>query len=259
MTDIAKVRERGKAKGKGLEYRATFEVRATQTDDGAEVEGYVAVFNVADNHISAFAPGAFTKTISERGERIPLLYQHRPELNIGVPVEHAIDARGLRVKARIFDDGAEGSTLSARLRQGARYGFSFGFMTLADRMANETDLIDLSQVEDEYNGITVHDIRYVTEVKVMEHSIVTFPSNESAAIDSIRQTIEFDAITSLMESVRDGTLSEEQRARLDELVAAYGEAPRSEDSDTPQEPVLAQRRLDIDIALATYGVLLETA
>lgn len=245
-------------KTQGLEYRANFELRAQATDDGAEIEGYLAVFNVADSHISAFAPGAFTKTLSERGERIPLLYQHNPHINIGVPVEHAVDARGVRMKARIFDDGAEGSTVSARLRQGARYGLSFGFMTLADRMANETDTIDLSQLSADFEGVTVHDIRYVTEVKLMEDSIVTFPSNELADIDSIRQSVEFDAISSLMQAVRDGTLTERQRKAVEDLVAAYGEAPSTDTVDTQEEPVLAQRRLDIDIALAQYGVLLET-
>lgn len=238
-----------------LEYRSTFEIRAEQTDDGStEVEGYVAIFNVADSHISAFAPGAFTKTISERGDRIPLLYQHMPALNIGVPLEHAIDNRGLRVRARIFNDGAEGSTIGARLKQGARYGFSFGFMTMADRMANEQDLIDMSQIEGDYPGITIHDIRYVTEVKVMEDSIVTFPSNESAAIDAIRQRAEFDAITSLLKSVRDGTLTNEQRSQIEALVAAFGSAPKSEEAITPEEPIIARRRLDIDIALAEYGI-----
>lgn len=245
-------------KDKGLEYRASFELRTAQTDDGAEIEGYLAIFNVADSHISAFAPGAFTKTLSERGDRIPLLYQHMPNINIGVPTEHAVDARGVRMKARIFDDGAEGTTIGARLRQGARYGLSFGFMTMADRMANEQDPLDLNQLS-EYEGLTVHDVRYITEVKLMEDSIVTFPSNELADIDSIRQSVEFDAITSLMQAVRDGTLTERQRKAVEDLVAAYGEAPSTDAVGTQEEPVLAQRRLDIDIALAEYGLLMDTA
>jgi HK97 family phage prohead protease len=235
-----------------MEYRDTFEVRATTDVDGggAEVSGYVCVFNCVDSHISAFAPGAFTKTLSERDGKIPLLYQHNPALNIGLPSEHKVDQRGLFVTARIFDDGAEGSTLSARLRQGALYGFSFGFLTVSDRMANETDQIDLSQMP--FDGLDIHDVRYITEVKLFEDSIVTFPSNETAEIESIREARQADGITQLLEAIRDGSLTERQRSTLDALVEAYQAAP---DGETPNhaEPNLSERRIAAELAIAQYG------
>jgi HK97 family phage prohead protease len=237
---------------KKMEYRDSFDVRAAAevADGGAEVSGYVATFNTVDSHISAFAPGAFTKTLSERDGKIPLLYQHMPAINIGLPTEHKVDSRGLFLTAKIFDDGAEGSTLSKRLRQGALYGLSFGFLTMADRMANETDPIDLTQMP--FEGLTIHDVRYITEVRLFEDSIVTFPSNEAAEIESVREARMADGITELLTAIRDGTLTERQRATIDSLVEAYGKAPNGE---TPNhaEPVLSTRRIDVELALAQYG------
>ena len=110
-----------------LHYRSTFETRAT--DDGGGIAGHSSTFWAVDAYYTAMAPGAFQRSLTERGDRIPILYNHDPHINIGIPDVQKEDETGLYLEASIFDDGADGTTLMRRLKAGARYGFSFGFQT----------------------------------------------------------------------------------------------------------------------------------
>jgi HK97 family phage prohead protease len=112
---------------KQLEHRTTFDIELrADKDDGASggFAGYAATFNRVDSYGTAFAPGAFEKTLKERGDKVPVLYNHDKNANVGVPELLEVDKTGLRVEARLFDDGAEGTVLLKRLRQGARFGMS---------------------------------------------------------------------------------------------------------------------------------------
>ncbi|MET0180428.1 MAG: HK97 family phage prohead protease, partial [Novosphingobium sp.] len=62
--------------------------------------GYAAIFGRPDAGGDVIRPGAFAASLSalkDKGEPLPLFWQHRPEQTIGW-IEHvAEDARGLRV------------------------------------------------------------------------------------------------------------------------------------------------------------------
>src|SRR4051812_26252780 len=98
---------------KQLEHRTTFdvEIRADADGDTGGFSGYAATFNRVDSYGTAFAPSAFEKTLKERGSKIPVLYNHNVNANVGVPEVLEVDKDGLKVEARLFDDGAEGSVL----------------------------------------------------------------------------------------------------------------------------------------------------
>ena len=68
---------------KPLEYRGYFETRAT--DDGAGISRHNSMFWVVDAYFTAMAPGAFQRFLTERADRIQLLYNHDPAINIGLP------------------------------------------------------------------------------------------------------------------------------------------------------------------------------
>lgn len=231
-----------------IEYRSTFEVRADAESGG--FSGYAATFNRVDSYGTAFAPEAFTKSLSERAERIPVLYNHDRNANVGVPETLKADDTGLYVEARLFDDGADGTVLLKRLRQGARFGMSFGFQLLEHRAAEEDDDLDMSQLFDAeiYGGIRIY-----TQVKLYEVSVVTFPSNEAADITDVRNAAFTDALASALEAIRDGTLTERQHGLLDAIVAAHSERSPDGQSAAPRaEPEIARRRIDVEIALARY-------
>lgn len=231
-----------------LQYRQTFETRAT--NDGGGITGYAATFNRVDSYGTAFAPGAFSKTIAERADKISILYNHNPDINIGIPESLATDERGLKVDAQIFDDGADGTTLMKRLRAGARYGLSFGFRTIQDRALTDDDKLDMAQLPeaDLWGGI-----RVITEVKLYEVSIVTFPANEAAEITGVRQQARADALTTLLDDITENRLSEDERALMARIVAAFPQAaPGSTPAPRTQR---SARRLDADLALARYRYL----
>lgn len=227
---------------KSVEYRSTFDVRAT--DDGG-ITGHSSTFWAVDAYYTAMAPGAFQRSLAERGDRIPLLLNHDPNLNIGIPSEQREDDKGLYLEATIFDDGADGSTLMRRLRAGARYGMSFGFQTLQDRSATENDPLDFSQ----FPAITRNEVRIISEVKLYEHSIVTFPANEAAEIEAVRQRATADALRAILDDVRDNRLSDDERALVRQIVAAFPGVP---DGTAAPDPARMARRLDAEIALARY-------
>jgi uncharacterized protein len=230
-----------------LDYRSTFETRAT--NDGAGLTGYVSTFNKVDSYGTAFAPGAFTKTLMERGDKIPVLLNHDVNLNVGIPDSLETDSVGLKVDAQIFDDGADGTTLTRRLRAGAKYGLSFGFRTLRDRAATDSDQLDMAQVAeaDLYGGL-----RVIEEVKLYEVSVVTFPANDAAQITAVRHVAMADALSALLDDLRDNRLSDNEQTLVRQIVAAF---PASPDSTAAPGPERRTRRLDAEIALAQVRYL----
>jgi HK97 family phage prohead protease len=227
-----------------LEYRATFDTRAS--NDGAGFSGYAATFNKVDSFGTAFAPGAFTRTLQDRGDKIPVLYNHDININIGIPDTLETDSVGLKVEASIFDDGADGTTLTRRLRAGARYGMSFGFKTLRDRAATDGDQLDMAQAFDAsfWDGI-----RVIEEVKLYEVSVVTFPANEAAQITAVRHTAIADALLAVLNDVRENRLSDDEQRLVRQILAAV---PASTDSEAAPGPESRTRRIDAEIALAQY-------
>lgn len=232
---------------KPLEYRATFEVRAI--DDGAGITGYSSTFWAVDSYFTAMAPGAFQRSLTERADRIPLLYNHDPAINIGLPDVQREDDKGLYLEASIFDDGADGSTLTRRLRAGARYGLSFGFRTLQSRMATEEDPLDMSQMP----AINRGEVTVITEVKLYEHSVVTFPANEAAEIQAVRHQATADALRALLDDARENRITDDERDLVRQIVAAFPGLP---DGIAAPEPERLARRLDAEIALAKFRYLI---
>lgn len=234
--------------------RDSWEIRASgSTRDGIAgvVSGYSSTFWAVDSYFTAMHPDAFTRTLAEREDRIPVLYGHDSERNIGVPDVQRIDEKGLYIEVEVFDDGGESSQLMRRLKAGARYGFSFGFRLLNARPATEDDPLDFSQ----FPNISRAEVMVYTEVKLYEHSIVSFPANEEATIESVRRAATADALRDVLTAAERGTLSDSERAIVAQIVAALPEQP---DASRAPLPVAGARRADLDVALAklrTFDIL----
>lgn len=227
-----------------IQYRTAFDFRASETDP-AGFEGYASTFWAADTYATAIAPGAFRKSIRERGDKIPVLWNHNPDVPIGKHLALKEDKTGLFVNIGVADDGAEGSTFLARMRFGVPFGMSFGFQTVKDRTAEDDDPIELSQLP----GAKRADIRVITEVKYWESSPVTFPANEAAGITATRAVAELDYLNTLLDSMRAGTLSDEQTAALDQLLAAHNERTAAAEAERLTALATDRTRRDRDIAL----------
>ena len=114
------------------------------------VEGYAALFGVADLEGDVVRAGAFRDSLA-RASSIPMLVGHDPRLVAGAWSGFEEDARGLHVQGRILRSAPAGG-LAMRLMQRGVDGLSIGFRTRASRALTAgrelvaVDLIEISIV-----------------------------------------------------------------------------------------------------------------
>lgn len=154
-------------------------IRMTETvraeDDGGTLVGYAAVFNrwtEIDSWEGRFkeriAPGAFRKTLSERADKVKVLFNHGMDPSIGdkplgKPSVMEEDGRGLKVEVPL-DDTSYNADIKALLRSGALDGMSFRMTVVQD----EWDKMDAK------NGALPE--RTIKEIRLYEFGPVTFPA-----------------------------------------------------------------------------------
>ncbi len=124
--------------------------------------GYAAIFDVADGAGDTIHSGAFRRSLTQRPDFVPLLWQHDPNHVIGIIETIAEDHRGLRVIGRIENSTHRAAqALSKRLVT----GLSIGFRARHYRKQETTrDLLD---------------------IELFEISLVTHPLQHSARIHLI--------------------------------------------------------------------------
>ncbi len=111
--------------------------------------GYAAIFRKRDGGGDTILPGAFRASLERRiadGLRLPLLWQHRGDQQIGWIDVVSEDARGLRVIASIT---ATQSIAARALKDGAVNGLSFGYRVRQGKAlpgGRELHDLDISEV-----------------------------------------------------------------------------------------------------------------
>lgn len=184
-------------------------VRATDDDDGLTLEGYGAVFNTPTRIDSMFegrfdeiiAPGAFAKTIKDKGARgIRLQFDHGAHpligsIPLGTITDIHEDGRGLYVSARLSDNWLVQPIRDA-IRDGAVDGMSFRFRVVRDEW-DETDP-DLP-------------VRTLREVELFEVGPVVWPAYDATTVGVRAREI-----------ARDMATDEDFRAELLRALAAVG-------------------------------------
>lgn len=125
----------------------------------APIEGYAAIFNVADASGDVIAPGAFGEP--EPGA-VKLLYQHAVDRPIGRWLDLRQDAFGLYARGEVILSAAGGREAHALIEGGAIDGLSIGFRTVRARKE--------------------HGRRLILEAELWEISVVTFPMAAGARI-----------------------------------------------------------------------------
>ena len=217
-------------------------------------EGYAARYLTPDSHGSVFARGAFRKTLAERGNRLPLLFNHDPNQVIGKVTEARSDSKGLKFRADVIEETTLGKDVMALVRAEALTGMSFAFRSHKERPGTAEDQIDLTG----FKGVKPEELRFITEAAVKELTVATFPSNLGATIDHYRSEDDEEArLEEIFEELRSFGIEDE---RLDALLADIHQL-RSQDTpggdessdDTPAEE--SRHKIDMEIDL----ILLEVA
>ncbi len=241
-----------------IEYRV---VAADATESG--FAGYASTFWTVDTYGTAVKPGAFRKSIEERGGRVPVLWGHDPQKPIGRLTALSEDRKGLKFDAAIVEATQAGAETMALLRAGVPLGMSFGFRTIKQRAPKETEWDRLEYAEDTdwfQSDDGRASVRILEEMALWEVSPVTFAANSDTSFTDVRQAVEADTLTTITEAIRAGTLDERSTALIDDLVAAWGERAEPEAEELSLTPDRARRDRDVAIAIAQitgqYGHLL---
>ena len=121
--------------------------------------GYAAIFDRPDRGGDVVRAGAFAGALKRSAGAVPLLWQHEAGRPIGRIEYLEEDKRGLRVIGRLVDAKA-----AALLRDGAVGGLSFGYRVREARGESP---------------------RQLTELELVEVSLVTFPMQRKARVHAI--------------------------------------------------------------------------
>lgn len=152
-----------------LQTKAQGGALANVAPDGS-FEGYAAVFGRVDLGRDLILPGAFARSLAERGAGgVRLLFQHDPAEPIGTWLALREDSVGLFVRGRLTLDVARAREVLALMRAGAIDGLSIGFRTVEGRTDPRTRVRRLSRID------------------LWEVSVVTFPMQPDARIASVKR------------------------------------------------------------------------
>jgi uncharacterized protein len=243
-------RKRADAHVERLETRFC-EIRLADADaKTGHFSGYGAYFANEDAYGDVIARGAFAETLNEwkvAGKLPPMLLQHGGGFLGGaddlVPVgkwdSMREDAKGLRVEGHLFAMGTDrGQYIYEGLKEGVLDGLSIGFRTRDVRMGSKPG-------EPE---------RTLTNIDLVEVSIVTFPANPKARVTGVK-TFTLDELRELEDSLRDEGLS---RADAKTAVSVFRNHQRDVGVRIParRDDALPEQAADCE-ALAAANALIE--
>lgn len=149
-----------------------FDFQMKALDTHGVFSGYGSVFDVIDSYREVVAPGAFAKSLEkwkEKDRLPPMLYQHRAGEPIGAYTLMREDTKGLYVEGQLLvDDIQRAREVYALMKAKALSGMSIGFNVVEDAYDSRAGIYTLNQVD------------------LWEVSIVTFPANEAAGVESVK-------------------------------------------------------------------------
>ena len=138
--------------------------------DGTDfmIKGYASVFDHIDQHNDRVVRGAFTAALQKRtaaGHKPKFLWQHQEDQVIGVWHKLQEDAYGLYVEGSLINHVQKAREAHALLQAKAVDGLSIGY-----------------RIVKSMRGRAPGAVRLLTEIDLLEISLVTFPSNERSRI-----------------------------------------------------------------------------
>ncbi|MEI8321286.1 MAG: HK97 family phage prohead protease [Alphaproteobacteria bacterium] len=138
--------------------------------------GYASAYTL-DAHHEVVERGAFQKnlTLMEAGQGMPkMLWQHDPMQPIGRWEKIVENDQGLYVEGRLFLELPKAQEAYILVKEGVVDGLSIGFEVVrSKKMPNH---------------------RLLQEIKLHEISLVTFPANTQARVQTVKQISDIDCL-----------------------------------------------------------------
>ena len=140
-----------------------FEIKSIG-EDGTFV-GLASTYGNVDLGGDMVMPGAFTKTLAEKGGAFPLLMVHNTSAPIGLATL-TDSAQGLMVRGELVLEADGAKSAYALLKKGVIRGLSIGYDTVKSVMAGG--------------------VRQLSELKLWEISLTAFPMNPEAVVSGVK-------------------------------------------------------------------------
>ncbi|NCP62204.1 MAG: HK97 family phage prohead protease [Alphaproteobacteria bacterium] len=140
----------------------------TKSRGQALFKGYASIFDEVDSQNDRVVRGAFQKSLqaaAKAGQLPKMLWQHNEKELIGLWTTIREDAKGLYVEGKLLTDVAKAKEAQALIQEKALDGLSIGYI-----------------VKQALRGKERGAVRLLTEVELLEISLVTFPANAGARI-----------------------------------------------------------------------------
>lgn len=165
-----------------------FDLKVKEVGDDGSFAGYGSVFGVLDSYREIVAAGAFAESlaaIKSKGRAIPVLWQHRSGEPIGVYDKVYEDGHGLYVEGRLLKGEVVRATEAhALMKAGAVTGLSIGYYVRGESWDEKERILTL------------------TKLDLIEVSLVTFPANDDARVDTIKAKLARGSLPSKSEFER---------------------------------------------------------
>ena len=160
------------------------------------VKGYGSIFGNIDSDGDIITKGAYTKTISENGNRVKYLYQHQMDKPLGKMINLYEDEKGLMFEAEIPKTQL-GKDVLELMKAGVITENSVGILPM--------------QKEGCPDGME-NCYRKLTEVKLYEISAVTLAANDEAMILDVKGNFDKEKVLgrydNLVKLIRKGSISD---------------------------------------------------
>jgi HK97 family phage prohead protease len=140
-----------------------FEVKEFKED--GTFTGMAAVYGNVDLGGDVIEPGAFTRTLKDRGGETKLLWQHNTQLPIGKGKLTSSPA-GLHIEGKLALGISAAKDAYEAIKAGIVDGLSIGYDTIREEMKGG--------------------VRHLNELRLHEVSLVTFPMNELARVSAVK-------------------------------------------------------------------------
>jgi HK97 family phage major capsid protein len=142
-----------------------------QNPEAGQIKGIAATYGGSPDGVGdVIAAGAFTASLAEikaSGRTVKMLANHDPSKPIGKWTKITDSPEGLKVQGRLTIDASDAKDVHALMRDGVLDALSIGFRTISS--------------EPRAGGG-----RTLTEIELVEISVVTFPANARALVTDVK-------------------------------------------------------------------------
>jgi HK97 family phage prohead protease len=140
-----------------------FSLKLNDLTDVGEFFGVASVYGEQDLGDDVCDVGCFDKTLASAGNQRPLMLEHKSPIGLVTLESNGV---GLLATGKLSMGVAAAKDAYQLLRDGVMTGLSIGYSTVKDNM--------------------VGNVRHLTELKLWEVSLVTFPMLPSAQVSSVK-------------------------------------------------------------------------